>query len=59
MRGLPSGDYLLSLFLNKTPGVSGMSIQTFVIILWNSIAVTSNVFTELAYTMKYGGGGLI
>ena len=27
-------------------------------ILWNSIALTSIVVTELAYTIKYGGGGL-
>ena len=28
-------------------------------ILWNSIALTSIVVTELANTMKYGDGGLI
>ena len=27
-------------------------------ILWNSIALTYIVVTELANTMKYGGGGL-
>ena len=26
-------------------------------ILWNSIALTFNIFTELANTVKYGGGG--
>ena len=26
-------------------------------IVWNSIALTSNIFTELGDTMKYGGGG--
>ena len=30
-----------------------------VIILWNSMTLLSFVFTELANTMKYGGGGLI
>ena len=29
------------------------------LILWNSIALTSSVFTELANTIKYGGGDLI
>ena len=28
-------------------------------ILWNSIALISNVLTELANTMKYGGGVFI
>ena len=28
-------------------------------ILWNSIALTSIVVTELANTIKYEGGGLI
>ena len=27
-----------------------------ILLLWNSIALTSNVFIELSY--KYGGGGL-
>ena len=27
--------------------------------LWNSMVLTSNIFTELANTMTYGGGGLI
>ena len=28
-------------------------------ILWNSIALTSNVFTDLANTIKYGEGGFM
>ena len=37
-----------------------LTFTTYVpIILWNSLAMTSNVFTERTSTMKYGVGGLI
>ena len=39
--------------------LSKMWDSQLVYILWNSIGLTSIIVTELANTMKYGGGGLI
>ena len=47
----------LHFLLGKNCSNDCRRIRTKSSILWNSITSTSFVFTELANTMKYGGGG--